>query len=51
MNSNVINEITSDVALYIHTYNHLPSNFITKKEAKKLVEKKLAGSSWDGCFQ
>lgn len=23
-----------DVALYIHTYGHLPSNFITKKEAK-----------------
>lgn len=25
-----------DVALYLHTYGHLPSNFITKKEAKKL---------------
>ena len=25
-----------DVALYIHTYNHLPDNFITKSEAKKL---------------
>jgi len=25
-----------DVALYIYTYGHLPSNFITKKEAKKL---------------
>ncbi|NMD38732.1 MAG: ribonuclease [Christensenellaceae bacterium] len=24
------------VALYIHTYNKLPSNFITKKEAEKL---------------
>ena len=23
-----------EVALYIHTYGHLPSNFITKKEAK-----------------
>ena len=23
-----------DVALYIHTYGHLPSNFITKKEAE-----------------
>lgn len=23
-----------DVALYIHTYGHLPSNFITKKDAK-----------------
>ena len=25
-----------DVALYIHTYGKLPSNFITKNEAKKL---------------
>lgn len=25
-----------EVALYIHTYGKLPSNFITKKEAKKL---------------
>ena len=25
-----------DVALYIHQYRHLPSNFITKKEAQKL---------------
>ena len=25
-----------DVALYIHTYNKLPSNYITKKEAKAL---------------
>ena len=25
-----------DVALYIHTYGHLPSNFITKSEARKL---------------
>ena len=25
-----------DVALYIHVYGHLPSNFITKKEAEKL---------------
>lgn len=24
-----------DVALYIHTYNKLPKNFITKKQAKK----------------
>ena len=24
------------VALYLHTYGHLPSNFITKKEAEKL---------------
>lgn len=25
-----------DVALYIHTFGHLPQNFITKKEAQKL---------------
>lgn len=25
-----------DVALYIHTYGHLPSNYITKKEAKAM---------------
>ena len=25
-----------DVALYIHLYEHLPQNFITKKEAEKL---------------
>ena len=25
-----------DVALYIHLYNHLPSNYITKKEAENL---------------
>ena len=29
-----------DVALYVHTYGHLPSNFITKEEAKAL--------GWDG---
>lgn len=25
-----------DVALYIHTYGHLPSNYMTKKEAQEL---------------
>ncbi|MBP5262667.1 MAG: ribonuclease [Clostridiales bacterium] len=25
-----------DVALYLHTYGHLPPNYITKKEAKEL---------------
>ncbi len=29
-----------DVALYIHTYGHLPKNFITKSQARKL--------GWDG---
>ena len=31
-----------DVALYIHQYGHLPSNFITKKEAEKL--------GWEGGY-
>ena len=31
-----------DVALYIHTYGKLPSNFITKEEAQKL--------GWDGGY-
>ena len=26
-----------DVSAYLHEYGHLPSNFITKKEAKKLL--------------
>ena len=29
-------DAADDVALYIHTYGHLPSNYITKKDAKKL---------------
>ena len=33
-----------DVALYIHLYNHLPENFITKKEAKKLGWESKAGN-------
>ena len=28
--------VATDVALYIHTYGKLPSNFITKSEAEKL---------------
>lgn len=30
-----------DVALYLHLYGHLPSNFITKKEAEKLGWKEV----------
>ena len=43
-----------DVALYIHTYGHLPSNFITKKEAQALgwssgsLEKYAPGKSIGG---
>ena len=29
------NTTKEDVALYLHTYGHLPPNFITKKEAEK----------------
>lgn len=36
-----------DVALYIYTYNHLPDNFITKKEAKKLGWDNSKGNLWD----
>ena len=28
-----------DVALYLHQYGHLPSNFITKKEARRLARR------------
>jgi guanyl-specific ribonuclease Sa len=38
---------TEDVALYIHTYNKLPSNFITKKEAAKLGWKSDEGNLWE----
>ena len=34
-----------DVALYLHTYGHLPSNFITKKEAEKLG---WSGGNYEG---
>lgn len=43
-----------DVALYIHTYGHLPDNFITKKEAEELgwsggsVEKYAPGMAIGG---
>ncbi len=45
-----------DVALYIHTYGHLPSNFITKKEAEKAgwtggsVERVLPGMCIGGDY-
>lgn len=36
-----------EVAEYLHTYGHLPSNFITKKEAKKLGWVSSEGNLWD----
>ncbi|MBO7386703.1 MAG: ribonuclease [Lachnospiraceae bacterium] len=50
-----------DVALYLHTYGKLPSNYITKKEAQKLgweggsVEQvapgKCIGGDWYGNYE
>ncbi|MBQ8599569.1 MAG: ribonuclease [Oscillospiraceae bacterium] len=36
-----------DVALYIHLYGELPSNYITKNEAKKLGWESNKGNLWD----
>lgn len=36
-----------DVALYIHVYDKLPSNFISKKEASKLGWESSKGNLWD----
>ena len=36
-----------DVALYIYTYEHLPSNYITKKEAKSLGWVSSEGNLWE----
>ena len=36
-----------EVAAYIHQYGHLPSNFITKKEAKKLGWVSSEGNLWE----
>lgn len=37
----------NDVALYIHTFGHLPENFITKSEAEALGWKNSEGNLWD----
>lgn len=39
--------LAEDVALYIHTYNKLPSNFITKKDAAKLGWESDEGNLWE----
>ena len=36
-----------EVAEYLHTYGHLPSNFLTKKEAKKLGWVSKEGNLWE----
>lgn len=48
----VIDEVGSytskeEVAAYIHEYGHLPSNFITKKEAKNLGWVSSEGNLWE----
>lgn len=39
-----------DVALYIHTYGHLPKNFITKDEAYDLGWNAREGNLWDVAY-
>ena len=36
-----------EVALYIHLYEHLPDNYITKSEAKDLGWQSYEGNLWD----
>lgn len=36
-----------EVALYIHLYGHLPSNFITKKEAEEAGWESSKGNLWE----
>ena len=36
-----------DVALYIHTFGHLPGNYITKNEARDLGWDSSRGNLWD----
>ena len=41
-----------DVALYLHTFGHLPDNYITKNEAEDLGWESRKGNLWevaDGC--
>lgn len=39
-----------EVALYIHLYDRLPSNYITKKEAKDLGWDSSKGNLWDVAY-
>lgn len=38
-----------DVALYIHTYNKLPANYVTKNQARKMGWQSDYGRLWDVC--
>ncbi|MGN0157737.1 MAG: ribonuclease domain-containing protein [Brotaphodocola sp.] len=37
----------NDVAAYLHTYGHLPENYITKQEAEELGWNSKEGNLWD----
>ena len=39
-----------DVAYYLHTYGHLPDNYITKAEAEDAGWKSYAGNLWDVAY-
>ena len=36
-----------DVALYLHTYDELPNNYLTKDEARELGWKASEGNLWE----
>ena len=39
-----------DVAYYLHTYGHLPDNYITKAEAEDAGWDSTAGNLWDVAY-
>ena len=39
-----------DVAYYLHTYGHLPDNYITKAEAEDAGWNSSAGNLWDVAY-
>ena len=39
-----------DVAYYLHTYGHLPDNYITKAEAEEAGWKSYRGNLWDVAY-
>ena len=39
-----------DVAYYLHTYGHLPDNYITKAEAEDAGWRSYAGNLWDVAY-
>lgn len=47
INEDGIYSTPEDVSLYIHTYNKLPINFITKKKAMELGWESNKGNLWD----